>query len=484
MINTKMICRVLGYLFCIESAFLILCALMAIYFNESDVPAFLTSIAATTLAGSLLIFLGKNAERRISRRDGYIVVSLSWVLFSLFGMLPFYLSGYIPSITDAFFETMSGFTTTGASILDNIEELPHGLLFWRSMTQWIGGLGIIFFTIAVLPIFGMGGVQLFAAEATGLTHDKVHPRIGVTAKWIWCIYLGLTLAEVILLLLGGMSLFDSVCHSLTTTATGGYSTKQSSIAAFNSSYIEYVVTLFMFLSGINFTLLYLFFIQGKFGRLLKNVEFLWYGSIVLTLSVVTGVTLAYTTSMGWEESFRKALFQVVSLQTTTGFSTADYMQWTPFLWTLMAAIMYLGACAGSTSGGVKCIRIIIMARAVKNEFKRIIHPNAVLPIRINKQVISPTIKSTVLAFVFVYIVIVFVGWLSLTALGMGFDEAYSVVISSLGNVGPGLGECGPSNSWSAIPDAAKWIAALLMLIGRLEMFTILLLFAPSFWKRH
>lgn len=484
MINTKMICRVLGYLFCIESAFLLLCSLMAIYFNESDVPAFLVSIAATVTAGSLLIFAGKGAERRISRRDGYIVVSLSWVLFSLFGMLPFYLSGYIPSITDAFFETMSGFTTTGASILDNIEELPHGLLFWRSMTQWIGGLGIIFFTIAVLPIFGMGGVQLFAAEATGLTHDKVHPRIGVTAKWIWCIYLGLTLTEVILLLFGGMSLFDSVCHSLTTTATGGYSTKQSSIAAFNSSYIEYVVTLFMFLSGVNFTLLYLFFIKGNFSRLLKNVEFLWYLCIVLALTVVTTVTLAYTTSMEWEESFRKAIFQVVSLQTTTGFSTADYMEWVPFLWTLMAMIMYLGACAGSTAGGIKCIRIIIMARAVKNEFKRIIHPNAVLPIRINKQVVSPTIKSTVLAFIFVYIVIVFAGWLSLTALGMGFDEAYSVVISSLGNVGPGLGDCGPSNSWSAIPTAAKWIAALLMLIGRLEMFTILLLFAPSFWKRH
>ncbi|MGL4520193.1 MAG: TrkH family potassium uptake protein [Phocaeicola sp.] len=484
MINTKMICRVLGYLFCIESAFLLICSLMAIYFNESDVSAFLISVAATVTAGGLLIFAGKDAERRISRRDGYIVVSLSWVLFSLFGMLPFYLSGYIPSITDAFFETMSGFTTTGASILNNIEELPHGLLFWRSMTQWIGGLGIIFFTIAVLPIFGMGGVQLFAAEATGLTHDKVHPRIGVTAKWIWSIYLGLTLTEVILLLLGGMSLFDSVCHSFTTTATGGYSTKQGSIADFNSPYIEYVVTLFMFLSGVNFTLLYLFFIKGKFDKLLKNVEFLWYLAIVLLLGAVTTVTLAYTTSMEWEESFRKAIFQVVSLQTTTGFSTADYMQWTPFLWTLMVMIMYLGACAGSTAGGVKCIRIIIMARAVKNEFKRIIHPNAVLPIRINNQVVSPTIKSTVLAFIFVYIVIVFAGWLALTALGMGFDEAYSVVISSLGNVGPGLGECGPSNSWSAIPDAAKWIAALLMLIGRLEMFTILLLFAPSFWKRH
>mgnify|MGYP000838737202 FL=1 len=253
MINSKMICKIMGSLFFIEAGFLILCALLAIYYTETDLTAFLSSAAITAGAGIVFSIFGKNAERKISRRDGYVVVSLAWIFFSLFGMLPFYLSGYIPSITDAFFETMSGFTTTGASILDNIESLPHGLLFWRSMTQWIGGLGIVFFTIAVLPIFGVGGVQLFAAEATGPTHDKVHPRIGVTAKWIWSIYLGLTIAEVFLLLLGGMDVFDSVCHSLTTTATGGYSTKQNSIAAFHSPYIEYVITLFMFLSGINFT---------------------------------------------------------------------------------------------------------------------------------------------------------------------------------------------------------------------------------------
>ena len=266
MINSKMICKIMGSLFFIEAGFLILCALLAIYYKETDLTAFLSSAAITAGAGIVFSIFGKNAERKISRRDGYVVVSLAWIFFSLFGMLPFYLSGYIPSITDAFFETMSGFTTTGASILDNIESLPHGLLFWRSMTQWIGGLGIVFFTIAVLPIFGVGGVQLFAAEATGPTHDKVHPRIGVTAKWIWSIYLGLTIAEVFLLLLGGMDVFDSVCHSLTTTATGGYSTKQNSIAAFHSPYIEYVITLFMFLSGINFTLLFLFFLKGKFKK--------------------------------------------------------------------------------------------------------------------------------------------------------------------------------------------------------------------------
>ena len=484
MINSKMICKIMGSLFFIEAGFLILCALLAIYYKETDLTAFLSSAAITAGAGIVFSIFGKNAERKISRRDGYVVVSLAWIFFSLFGMLPFYLSGYIPSITDAFFETMSGFTTTGASILDNIESLPHGLLFWRSMTQWIGGLGIVFFTIAVLPIFGVGGVQLFAAEATGPTHDKVHPRIGVTAKWIWSIYLGLTIAEVFLLLLGGMDVFDSVCHSLTTTATGGYSTKQNSIAAFHSPYIEYVITLFMFLSGINFTLLFLFFLKGKFKRLIENTEFHWYLGTVGCFTLFPTVTLVLTSPMGIEESFRKAIFQVVSLQTTTGFISADYMTWVPVLWTLMCIIMLFGACAGSTSGGIKCIRIAIMSRVSRNEFKRIIHPNAVLPVRINRQVISSTTKSAILAFTFLYIAIVFIGWLLLMILGVGFEEAYSVVISSLGNVGPGIGKCGPSYSWSGLPDMAKWISALLMLIGRLELFTVLLLFTPGFWKKH
>lgn len=474
----------MGFLFFIETGFLILCSLLAVYYQESDVSAFLTSAAITAGAGIIASLFGKNAEKKISRRDGYVVVTFAWVFFSLFGMLPFYISGYIPRITDAFFETMSGFTTTGASILDNIESLPHGLLFWRSMTQWIGGLGIVFFTIAVLPVFGVGGVQLFAAEATGPTHDKVHPRIGVTAKWIWTIYLGLTITEIFLLLFGGMNLFDSVCHSLTTTATGGYSTKQNSIAAFNSSYIEYVITLFMFLAGINFTLLYLLFLKGNFKRLFNDTEFHWYVGTVAFFTIFTTTTLIWTSPMGLEESFRKAIFQVVSLQTTTGFISADYMTWVPVLWTLVCVIMLFGACAGSTTGGMKCIRIAIMNRVAKNEFKHIIHPNAILPVRINRQIISPATKSTVLAFTFLYIAIILIGWIVLMLFGVGFEEAFSVVISSLGNVGPGIGKCGPAYSWSGLPDAAKWLSALLMLVGRLELFTVLLLFTPGFWKKH
>lgn len=484
MINAKMIAKIMGFLFFIEAGFLILCSLLAVYYRESDLSAFLISAAITAGTGVIVFLFGKNAEPKISRRDGYVVVSFAWVFFSLFGMLPFYLSGYIPSITDAFFETMSGFTTTGASILDNIESLPHGLLFWRSMTQWIGGLGIVFFTIAVLPIFGVGSVQLFAAEATGPTHDKVHPRIGVTAKWIWSIYLGLTLTEVVLLFVGGMDFFDSVCHSLTTTATGGYSTKQDSIAAFHSPYIEYVITLFMFLAGTNFTLLYLLFLKGNFKRLFQDTEFHWYLGTVGFFTIFTTVTLICTSPFGIEESFRKAIFQVVSLQTTTGFISADYMTWIPVMWALVCIIMLFGACAGSTTGGMKCIRIAIMSRVSKNEFKHIIHPNAVLPVRINRQIISSTTRSAILAFIFLYMAIIFIGWLILMLFGVGFEEAFSVVISSLGNVGPGIGKCGPAYSWSGLPDAAKWTSALLMLVGRLELFTVLLLFTPSFWRKH
>jgi trk system potassium uptake protein TrkH len=399
-------------------------------------------------------------------------------------MLPYYISGYIPNITNAFFETMSGFSTTGASILDNIEAMPHGLLFWRSMTQWIGGMGIVIFTIAVLPIFGIGGVQLFAAEATGPKFDKITPRIDETAKWIWTIYLGLTIATTLLLMAGDMPLFDSVCHAMSTTATGGFSTKQASIAAFHSPYIEYVIMISMFLSGINFSLLYLLFLKGSFKRLFSDSEARWYVKTILFFIIIITSGLLLTSSMELEEAFRKASFLVVSLQTTCGFITADYMQWAPPLWMITTVITYCGACAGSTSGGTKCIRAVIVARIAKNEFKHILHPNAVLPVRVNGLSISSTTKSTVLAFFVVFVLLVFGGWFAMMVIGLNFDDAYSVVISSLANVGPGIGKCGPAFSWNALPDAAKWLSILYMLIGRLELFTVLLLFSPNFWKKN
>ena len=478
-----MIYRITGFLLLIETAMLLCCGGVSLLYHEDDLISFLQSASLTALMGVVLLFIGRGAEKQLGRRDGYVIVTVAWLAFSLFGMLPFYLSGYIPSITNAFFETMSGFSSTGATILDDIESLPHGILFWRSMTQWIGGLGIIMFTIAVLPIFGVSGLQVFAAEASGPTHDKVHPRIGITAKWIWSIYTGITTLLVCLLMLGGMDWFDSICHAFATTGTGGFSTKQASVAYYNSPYIEYVISIFMFISGINFTLL-LLFVNRKFKKFIGNAELKFYFGSVVLFTAVIAIVLYYTSPMGMEESFRKSLFQVISLQTSTGFATDDYMQWTPVLWGLLTIIMLMGACAGSTTGGLKCIRMVILTKVSRNEFKHILHPNAILPVRINKQVISPSIVSTVLAFCFIYISIIVIGTLLMMAMGVGAEESMGCVISSIGNMGPGLGETGPAYSWNALPDAAKWLLSFLMLLGRLELFTVLLLFTPDFWKRN
>jgi len=462
---------------------LLACSAISYYYNDEALLDFWKSAGITAGVGLLMAVAGKGGEKQLTRRDGYVLVSFAWVAFSLFGMLPFYISGYVPDITNAFFETMSGFTSTGATVLDNIESLPHGLLFWRGMTQWIGGLGIIMFTIAVLPIFGVSGLQVFAAEASGPTHDKVHPRIGITAKWIWSIYAGLTLILVVLLMLGGMNWFDSVCHAFATTGTGGFSTKQASVAYYNSPYIEYVISIFMFISGINFTLL-LFFVNRKFKKVIDNAELKWYFWSVAGFTGVIAVVLYYTGSMDAEEAFRKSLFQVISLHTSTGFATDDYMLWTPVLWGLLTIVMVMGACAGSTSGGLKCIRMVILAKVSRNECKHLLHPNAVLPVRINKQVIPPSIVSTVLAFFFLYFIIIIISILIMMGMGIGAEESIGCVVSSIGNMGPGLGDTGPAYSWNALPDAAKWLLSFLMLLGRLELFTVLLLFTPEFWKRN
>ena len=483
MINFKTIIRIIGILLLLETVMFLVCSSVSFYYRESDMLDFWKAGGITAGLGLLLAALGKGGERQLTRRDGYVLVSFAWVAFSLFGMLPFYIGGYIPDIADAFFETMSGFSSTGATILDDIESLPHGILFWRSMTQWIGGLGIIMFTIAVLPIIGVSGLQVFAAEASGPTHDKVHPRIGITAKWIWSIYTGITTLLVCLLMLGGMDWFDSICHAFATTGTGGFSTKQASVAYYNSPYIEYVISIFMFISGINFTLV-LLFVNRKFKKFISNAELKFYFSSVVFFTAVIAIALYYTSPMGMEESFRKSLFQVISLHTSTGFATDDYMQWSPVLWGLLTIIMLMGACAGSTTGGLKCIRMVILTKVSRSEFKHILHPNAILPVRINKQVISSSIVSTVLAFCFIYITIIVISTLLMMTMGVGAEESIGCVISSIGNMGPGLGETGPAYSWNALPDAAKWLLSLLMLLGRLELFTVLLLFTPDFWKRN
>ncbi|WP_300693853.1 TrkH family potassium uptake protein [uncultured Bacteroides sp.] len=482
MINFKTVIRIIGILLLLETIMLLVCAGVSLYYQDEDLIDFCISAGITAGTGILMALWGKNGKRQLTRRDGYVLVSFTWIAFSILGTFPFYISGYIPSITNAFFETMSGFSSTGATILDDIEALPHGLLFWRSMMQWIGGLGIIMLTIAVLPIFGVNGLQVFAAEASGPTHDKVHPRIGVTAKWIWSIYAGITGILVVLLMLGGMDWFDSVCHAFTAISTGGFSTKQASIAYYNSPYIEYVLSVFMFISGINFMLLLLFF-NRKFKKAIHDAELKWYFWSVVLFTAAIAVILYYTQPMGVEEAFRQSLFQVISLHTSTGFATNDYMLWPAVTWGLLTIIMLMGACAGSTTGGLKCIRMIILAKIARNEFKHILHPNAILPVRLNKQVVPPSVQSTVLAFCFIYAAISIVSVLIMMSLGIDFLESVGCVVSSISNTGPGLGDTGPAFSWNALPDLAKWLMSFLMLLGRLELFTVLLLFTPEFWTK-
>lgn len=483
MMNRKMICRVLGVLLFIEAAMFIFCAGISLLYGEADYIYFIYTFGINVLVGGMLELYGRGAENTMSRRDGYCVVTLSWVFFTIFGMLPFLLSGSIDTITNAFFETMSGFTTTGATILDDIESLSHGMLFWRSLTQWIGGLGIVFFTIAILPVFTSGGVQLFSAESTGVTHDRTHPKITIMAKWLWTIYLILTVAETVLLVFGGMSLFDAVCQSFCTTATGGYSTKQASISHWNSAYIEYVVATFMILSGINFSL-FLMCMKGKFSRFFKDEELRWFIGSVTVMTILIMLGLVFQNNYGWELAFRKSLFQVATAHTTCGFATDDFNLWPSYTWMLLLIAMLSGGCTGSTSGGLKNMRLLIIARAIRNEFKRLLHPNAVLPVRVNNQSVPSSVVSSVGMFFAFYLSITFVSWALLLFLGVGFSESISTIISSLGGVGPGLGTCGPAYSWNALPEAAKWVLSFLMLLGRLELFSVLLLFYPGFWKNR
>ena len=483
MINFKAIIKVIGDLLLLETVMLLLSVGVSAYYRDTAFFSLLVTAGITGVTGLLMTLYSRNSSKAFTRRDGYIMVTCSWVSFAMFGMLPFYIDGHIPSLTNAFFEAMSGITSTGATILDDIDSMPQGLLFWRSITQWFGGLGIIIFTIALLPFLGVSGLQMFAAEVSGPTHNKVNPRIGITARWIWSIYIGITALLMVLLWLGGMGGFDSICHALTAAGTGGFSTRQESIAFYHSPYIEYVIIVFMFISGINYSLLILF-ISGRVRRALQDSELKWYGLTVVCATILFTIVLWASQDLEGEEAFRNSLFQVVSLQTSTGFTTTDYMVWPSALWGLLLLIMLVGACAGSTSGGMKCIRVQVLFKVMKNEFKHILHPNAVLPVRMDKQVAPPSLVTTVMAFCFLYFIIIFGSSIFLSSIGIDFMEAIGCSVSALGNMGPALGSYGPSSTWNSMPDAGKWLMSLLMLLGRLEIFTVILLFTPNFWKRN
>lgn len=484
MFHPKIISRILGFLLIVEAGFLLTALSVSYYYEEHVLRSYLYSLAAMVGCGTLLVYIGRGRERNISRKDGYIVVTLCWVLFSAFGAIPFYLSGVLPSITDAFFETMSGFSTTGATVINNVESIPHSLLFWRAMSHWVGGLGIMFFTVAVFPIFGLGDINLFAAESTGPMRAKLHPRISVAARWILTIYVGLTILATLSFYFAGMGKFDAVCHAMATVATGGFSTKQASIAAFNSPLIEYVVTFFMFLGGVNLSLLYLFLFKARFASLLRDSEFKVYAGSVALFSAIIAIGLYLTAGMNAEEAFRVSIFQVVSIHTTTGYATSNYVLWMPILWLVLSAIMFIGACSGSTTGAMKCVRISILGRVMFNEFKRIVHPNAVIPVRMSGKIIPTSVQSAILAYTVLYVGIVVLGIFVNMAFGLDFLNAYGLSVTSVGNVGPALGNYGPMDSFASLPAAIKWFCSFQMLVGRLEFFAVLLLFMPVFWKRR
>lgn len=485
MVDFKIVSRIIGQLLFLEAAFMVACLVMSFVYRENDGIAFMISILLTACGGIMFRMLGREAGNNLNRRDAFLVVTAAWVIFSFFGMFPFLFSGHISNFTDAYFETMSGFTTTGATIFDDVEQLPHGLLFWRSLTQWIGGLGIVFFTIAILPSMVGGSMKVFAAEATGPIKSKMHPRLSTSAKWLWSIYLALTVACGISYWLAGMGWFDSLNYSMTTTATGGFSPHNDSTLHFHSAAIDYISILFQFLAGMNFILLYSIVFKLQFKNLRQNSEFKLYTGTIGLATLWIMLMLIFNCGYDFEQAFRSALYQVVSFITTTGLFNDDAARWPHITWVILGACMFIGSCAGSTSGGFKCIRGVMIVKVIQNEFKRILHPNAVLPVKVNGQSIPQSKIYTLLSFFAVFVIMCLFASTVMIALGIDHVNAITISLSCVSNVGPTLGtEIGPVMSWSELPSIAKWLCSLLMLMGRLEIMTVLVLFSKSFWKEN
>lgn len=484
--NTRMVFRTMGALLLIESVFMALALGVSLWYGEADSGVFLLSTIITLLAGVIGLLVGHRAESRMGEREGYVIVAMVWVVFSAFGLLPYYLSGQVPSLTDAWFESMSGFTTTGATIIPNLDVITHGLLFWRSLTQWIGGMGIIVLSIAILPIFGLNGMQLYAAEVTGLTYEKLSPRIADTAKMMWSIYLLLTATEVAALWLCGMDVFDAVCHSFSTIATGGFSTHNNSLEFYDSAAIHYTVTFFMFISGINFVLL-IYLLRGKARNFFQDEELRWYSVAVLVFAIALTLGL-YIARPGWtalhmERAFRDSLFTVISSMTSTGYTISDYMYWPIVAWVVIFFLMLTGACAGSTAGGIKWVRLSIIMKNGVAEFQRRIHPNAIVPVKLNDKAVPQQTINNIMAFLIFYVFIIVVTVVIFCASGVNFDESIGAAVSAIGNVGISIGQFGPAGTYAEFPTVAKWVMSFVMLIGRLEIFTVLLLFTKALWRK-
>jgi trk system potassium uptake protein len=479
MFRSKVVLHLIGLLLFFNGIFMAIALFVGLYYQESSYVSFLWSSAISINVGGAIFLFTRKVKKEITKRDGFLVVSLGWLSLVVSGSLPYFFSGVVPNYSSAFFETMSGYTTTGASIFSDIESLPNCILFWRSLTQWIGGMGIIVLVIAILPILGFGGVQLFFAESSS---TKIHPRITDTAKRLWVIYFAFTVLSGILLYLAGMTVFDAVNHALTAISTGGFSTKNSSVAYFNSFEIQGIIIVFMFLGGTNFTLLYLL-LKGNVKNFLKNEEFKAYGFITVGLAMILVLLFSFENGKFQVEYLFNSLFNVVSIITTTGYGTVDYTLWHPLGLIIILGLMFTGASAGSTSGGFKLVRHIIILKNGITEFKKIIHPNAVLPVIYNGKPVKEKLVYNILAFFFVFLFTFLISTILLSLQGYDFETAIGASIGCLGNIGPGIGRVGPMGNYEFFNGATKFFLSFLMLAGRLEIFTFFILFSPAFWRR-
>ncbi len=479
--NIKSVLRVLGALLVFEGLFLLLPLGFSLYYNDGDFTALLLSILIIILVG-MVLWRVTPGKRELRIREGFAVVTFGWFLLASFGTLPFLLSDFDISFTDAFFEIMSGFTTTGATILPDVESLPHGLLFWRSLTHWLGGMGIIVLSLAILPMLGVGGMQLFKAEVPGPEVDKLQPRMQDTAKILWGVYLLFTIVETVLLKYGGMTIFDALCHTFGTMATGGFSTKNAGIGHFNSSFIEYVITFFMIVAGTNFALHYRM-LRGDYKSYFNSSEFRFYIGIIIFVTAFIYLDLYVDQHYNSAKSFEKSIFQVTSLLTTTGFHSANYENWSVSSQLILIVLMFIGGCAGSTGGGIKVVRIHLAVKYGIVQFKKLLHPHAVLPIRLSNRSVPPEAVTDVLGFLLLYIMIFVVASLFMSLLGLDMVTSVSTVISTLGNIGPGVGTIGPTENYAHIPVVGKWLLSFLMLTGRLEIYTVLIILNRNFWTK-
>lgn len=452
----------------------------SLYYDDGTWTAFLISSVAAIVTGGIS-FIGSDKRQELRSKEGFAVVTFGWIIMTLFGCLPYIISGGIPSFTDAFYETMSGFSTTGSTILSDVEALPNALLLWRSLTHWIGGMGIIVLSIAILPFLGVGGMQLFKAETPGPIADRLTPRITETAKLLWGVYALFTLAEFILLWLGPMGMFDALNHALATLATGGFSTKNASIAHYNSAYVEYVVIFFMFLAGTSFSMHYNW-LKGNFGSIWRNREFRFFLVVIAIALVVIGIDLYVYSGYGLEETFRYGMFQILAIVTTTGFGTADYEKWAVLSQLFLFALMFMGGCSGSTSGGMKQIRIFILIRFVYTEIVKLLHPNAVRPVKIGGESIDQKVVTNVAGFFVSVVLISMISVLIISGFTGDIATSFGAVAAHINNIGPGLGDVGPTDNYGWLPDASKWLLSFLMIVGRLEVYTVIILLAPSYWR--